>query len=290
VIHTDRRTPSALRERIEAKAAPGWYDIKAAADGSKATVRIYDEISLWGVSASTFVDEISALDVANLEVQINSPGGDVFDGLAIYNALRTHPAKVTTRVDGLAASAASLIAQAGDERVMLTSSQMMIHEAWGVAMGPAATMREFADLLDKQNDVLADLYARHGGQSAEHFKGLMSAETWMNADEAVEAGLADRVLDPSDKKSSARASVRGQRFAEHAESVLADVDALADRASEVMALRADKGKDLSPETAELMQRIDDGLAHLRAALEPAPPTPTPFTPLHAVLAIETLEN
>jgi enoyl-CoA hydratase/carnithine racemase len=159
-----------------------------------------------------------------------------------------------------------------------------------VAMGPAATMREFADLLDKQNDVLADLYARHGGQSAEHFKGLMSAETWMNADEAVEAGLADRVLDPSDKKSSARASVRGQRFAEHAESVLADVDALADRASEVMALRADKGKDLSPETAELMQRIDDGLAHLRAALEPAPPTPTPFTPLHAVLAIETLEN
>ena len=151
-----------LREKMRdrrPKAATGrWFDIRNAT-GPVATIRIYDEIGYWGVTADDLARELAAVTAPEIEVQINSPGGDVFDGLAIYNALRMHKAKVTTRVDGLAASAASVIVQAGDRRVMVKSAQMMIHEAWGLAIGPAAELREFADLLDMQNDVLAGIYA-----------------------------------------------------------------------------------------------------------------------------------
>lgn len=187
-----------MRNRIPQ--AKSWYQIKAQ-DG-RAVVRIYDEISLWGVTAEDFAADIAGLDATELEVQINSPGGDVFDGVAIYNALRTHDAQVTTRVDGLAASAASVIVQAGDRRVMVSGSQMMVHEAWGIAIGPASEMREFADLLDKQSDNLAAIYAARSGRPVDEIRGEMAEETWLTADEAVESGYADDVFEPAAKKAS----------------------------------------------------------------------------------------
>lgn len=188
-----------LRSRMMARRPRNtgrWYDIRNAT-GPVATVRIYDEIGYWGVTAADFVEEISAITAPEIEVQINSPGGDVFDGLAIYNALRLHKAKVTTRVDGLAASAASVIVQAGDRRIMVESAQLMIHEAWGVAIGPADEMREFADLLDQQNTVIAKIYASASGRDVDEFLALMEAETWLTDEAAVEAGLADEVLVPA---------------------------------------------------------------------------------------------
>lgn len=187
------------RMRFRIPQAKSWYQIKAQ-DG-RAVVRIYDEISLWGVTAEDFAADIAGLDVSDLEVQINSPGGDVFDGVAIYNALRTHDASVTTRVDGLAASAASVIVQAGDRRVMVSGSQMMVHEAWGIAIGPASEMREFADLLDKQSDNLAAIYAARSGRPVDEIRGEMAEETWLTADEAVESGYADDVFEPAAKAS-----------------------------------------------------------------------------------------
>lgn len=193
--------PKTLRDRVRARLpqAGRWYDIRALEDG-KAVVRIYEEISLWGVTADDFARDIAQISAGEIEVQINSPGGDVFDGLAIYNALRTHPAHVTTRVDGIAASAASVIVQAGDRRVMVESAQLMIHEAWGLAIGPARELREFADLLDKQNDVIAAIYAARSDRDTAHFRELMSTDTYLTDAEAVELGLADEVYVPPRKE------------------------------------------------------------------------------------------
>lgn len=167
------------------------------ADGDRAVVRIYEEIGYWGVSAEDFARALSGITANEIEVQINSPGGDVFDGIAIYNSLRTHPAKVTTRVDGIAASAASVIAQAGDHRVMVQAGQMMIHEAWGVAYGPADEVRDFADLLDQQNDIIAGIYAQRSGGDQDELRQLMAATTWLTDQGAVDLGLADEVFVPA---------------------------------------------------------------------------------------------
>jgi len=195
-----------IREIVNRQPRTGsWFDIRAADDA--ATVRIYDEIGYFGVSAQDLAERISKLDVPEITVHINSPGGDVFDGLAIFNALRTHPARIVTRVDGLAASIASAIAQAGDRRVMVSSSQMMIHEAWGICAGPASDMAEFARVLTQQNKVLAELYAERSGRKASYWVPLLAAETWLTAEETVAHGLADEVLMPARQNAKATPSV-----------------------------------------------------------------------------------
>jgi ATP-dependent protease ClpP protease subunit len=149
-----------------------------------------------GTSASTaqdLVHELAGLDVAQIDLRLNSPGGSVWDGAAIYHALRNHPAKVIATVDGLAASAASFIAMAGDEVVMESAGTLMIHDAFTVLAGNADDLRTEADLLDKLSDTIAGIYAEKSGRPLADFRALMKAETWFNADEAVAAGLADRV-------------------------------------------------------------------------------------------------
>lgn len=189
-----------MRRRVLARlpaTSRSWYEIKNTT-GTSAVVRIYEEIG-YPVGADQFVRDLEQIDADELEVQINSPGGDVWDGVAIFNALRAHPARVTTRVDGMAASIASVVAQAGDHRVMLSGAQMMIHEAWGLAMGPAVELRQFADLLDKQSDVIASIYAERSGGSEATFRRMMADETWMTAAETVAAGLADELRKPARK-------------------------------------------------------------------------------------------
>lgn len=175
-----------------------WFRIEAKAGTGTAKVLIYDEIGYWGVTASDLVAELDKLDVANIDLRLNSPGGDVFDGMAIYNALRNHPARVVATVDGLAASAASFIAMAADEVVMEKTGTMMIHDAISLAIGNAGDMRETADLLDKMSNTIADIYATKSGRDAAGYRDMMRAETWFNATEAVDAGLADRVAGADD--------------------------------------------------------------------------------------------
>lgn len=184
------------RERAPKITGRAWYEIKNQ-DGDTATVRIYDEIGYWGTTADQFASDLDAITAAEIEVQINSPGGEVFDGIAIYNVLRAHPAKITTRVDGIAASAASIIVQAGDHRVMLAAGQLMIHEAWGLCVGPADDMRAYADILEQQNGVLAGIYAARSGRPVDEMRALMTAETWLTDHGAVDAGLADEVIEPA---------------------------------------------------------------------------------------------
>lgn len=139
-----------------------WYDIKARANAAgqkSAEVFIYGDIgeSWWEdtTTAASFVGEITALDVDALTVRINSYGGSVSDGLAIYNALKRHKAHVTTAIDGVALSIASLIAMAGDDVEMAENAMMMIHAPWGGVMGNSAEMREYADVLDKMSAAMA---------------------------------------------------------------------------------------------------------------------------------------
>lgn len=172
------------------------YTIQNAA-GDEAVVRIYDEIWWLGVNALDLAADLDAISAPVIRVEINSPGGDVFDGIAIYNALRNHPAQIVTRVDGIAASIASVIAQAGDHRIMVGGSQMMIHNAWGMTVGDHGDHEDMAAVLSQQDAVIADIYATRSGRDADEFRSLMEAETWLTASAAVDAGLADEVYEPA---------------------------------------------------------------------------------------------
>jgi len=174
-----------------------WFRITDFTDGTPARLDIYDEIGWsWfdeGVTASTFNQKLQAITAPSIELHINSPGGDVFDGLAILNLLRATAKPIDVIVDGLAASAASFIAQAGDTVTMMPQSQMMIHDASGVCFGNAAEMTEMAELLDHMSQNIADVYAMRTGAPADDWRMAMKTETWYSADEAVAAGLADKV-------------------------------------------------------------------------------------------------
>jgi ATP-dependent protease ClpP protease subunit len=182
---------------------PAWFRIENAhVDEDNATdevtpVYIYDVIgdSWWedATPASEFIKQLSNIKTPRIELHLNSPGGDIFDGVAIYNALKAHPAKVTVIVDALAASAASFIAQAGDEVVMTKAATMMIHDGSAMAWGPASVMRDTADLLDKLSNTVAEIYSDRAGQTIEFWRNLMIEETWYNSHEAVAAGLADEI-------------------------------------------------------------------------------------------------
>jgi ATP-dependent protease ClpP protease subunit len=172
-----------------------WYRIENVTNG-EAEVLIYDEIGYWGVTAKDFVNELNALDVETIKLRINSPGGDVFAGVAILNAIRNHKATIHVVVDGLAASAASFIAMGGDTVTMARNSMMMIHEASSFAWGNAKDLRARADLLEKISADIASVYAGKASGTDDEWRAAMVAETWYSADEAVEAGLADSVQAP----------------------------------------------------------------------------------------------
>lgn len=174
-----------------------WYSIKAKA-GDSAEITIYDEIGFWGVTAQSFAKDLKALgnNLKQIDLRIHSPGGDVFDGIAIYNLLKNHPANKTVYIDGLAASMASVIAMAGNTIIMPENAMMMIHKPWGIQGGDADDMRKYADLLDKVEDTLIPAYAEKTGKSAEELAEMLSEETWLNGKECVEHGFADKLAEP----------------------------------------------------------------------------------------------
>lgn len=179
--------------RVKQNQDGDWYRLQAKAKDAPAALYIYDEIGYFGQTAKGLADDLRELDVEELDVHVNSPGGDIFDGLAIYQALKDHKANVTVRIDGLAASIASVIAMAGDKVVMAPKSSLMIHDGWTMAVGSAKDMRKTADLLDKQSDIIASVYADKTGQPAEFWREIMGDDAWYNAEEALAAGLIDEI-------------------------------------------------------------------------------------------------
>ena len=184
-----------------------WYKIVNKSD--KAEIWIYEEIGLdfWtggGVTAKNFQKELSAIKASQIDLHINSPGGAVFDGVAIYNLIMQHPANVTTYIDGIAASIASVIALAGDHVVMAENALYMMHNPSGMVMGTAADMRSLADVLDKIRGTMTGVYAAKSGRADDEISALLDAETWMTAAEAKEFGFVDEIADEMDLAACAK--------------------------------------------------------------------------------------
>ncbi|WP_419182055.1 MULTISPECIES: ClpP-like prohead protease/major capsid protein fusion protein [Providencia] len=187
-----------------------WFQMKATSETS-ADIYIYDEIGMWGISAKRFTEDLISLgNINHINLHIHSPGGEVFEGIAIYNQLKNHNANITVYIDGLAASMASVIAMVGDEVKMPKNAMMMIHKPWGVSWGDANDMRDYADLLDKVENVLIPAYMEKTGKTKEEIEAMLGEETWLTAEECVEHGFANTVIEPV----KAMASLSSKRIEE----------------------------------------------------------------------------
>jgi len=193
--------PKAYSWDAPAGALERWTPRAAEADA--ATISVYDVIGqdMWsgeGVTAKRVAGALRSIGKAPVTVNVNSPGGDMFEGLAIYNLLREHPAEVTVRVMGVAASAASIIAMAGDRIEMGLGSFLMIHNSWGLVVGNQQDMRDAADTFAEFDAAMADIYAARTGGKPEDIAAMMAAETWLRPETAIEKGFADATFDAPD--------------------------------------------------------------------------------------------
>ena len=195
-----------------------WWDIRAKANtagGSDVEIQIYGDIGFWGTDAEQFAAKLDEMAGAatSIVVAINSMGGDVFDAFTIYNALRRHAGKVTGRVDGVAASAASLILMACDTIEMPSNAMLMIHNPHTVAAGEAGDLRKLADLLDSTSDNMLAAYVERSGRTEQEVRAIMDAETWLTAAQAKEHGFCDAIADPIRIAAYAGAARLAARFA-----------------------------------------------------------------------------
>lgn len=207
----DIRCDSRLAAQFDVRpdALERWEPGVRAAAEAEASISIYDSIGEnWegtGITAKRIGGVLRSIGERDVQVNINSPGGDFFEGVAIYNQLRNHPAKVTVRVMGLAASAASVIAMAGDEILMGDGSWLMVHNAWAVAMGNRHDLRDSADWLEPFDVAMAEVYAKRTGITPAAAAALMDKETWIGASQAVKDGFATGLIERSDIHQDANA-------------------------------------------------------------------------------------
>lgn len=171
-----------------------WYSINNKANSNTASISIHDEIGLWGISAAQFLSDLKALGAVNkINLSIHSPGGNVLDGLAMYNALDAIPAAIHGKVEGIAASAASFVLMSADTIEMPEDSFLMIHNAMGGAIGDSKTLREMADIIDKLQESIVNIYQKRTGLDKKILAEMMANETWMTAKEARDLGFADEI-------------------------------------------------------------------------------------------------
>ena len=213
------RPCAGVSSQVQPRALDRWNaGVRAAADSeSDRSISVYDVIGYdyWtgdGVTAKRIAGALRSMGAGPVTVNVNSPGGDMFEGLAIYNLLREHDGEVTVKVLGLAASAASIIAMAGDKVQIARAGFLMIHNAWVMAAGNRHDLAEVADTLKPFDEAMAGIYAARTGQERKAMAKLMDAETWIGGEAAIEGGFADELL-PSDQveKGSGKASASAVR-------------------------------------------------------------------------------
>lgn len=216
-----------IRTRLAGPDKPWSIRNADGADGP-AEVRLYSEIGFFGINADQFAAELDEITAPEIVVAINSPGGDVFESVAIHNVLRQHPSKIITRADGWAASGASVVFQAGDRRIMVSGSTQMAHEAWGISIGPAEEMRKYAKVLDLATSTIAKIYSDRSGRPLGTIRNLLKEETWFTPEEAVAARFADEVLTPERPTPQSRLSADEQKIIADAERHLlqAEIEAI----------------------------------------------------------------
>lgn len=208
--------PQGLQWEISPRALERWTPDLMAADKADNTISILDPIGQdpWtgeGVTAKRISAALRSIGDKDVVVNLNSPGGDLFEGMAIYNLLRDHKGEVTVRVLGVAASAASIIAMAGDEILIARAGFIMIHDTWVITLGNRHDLREIADTLEPFDAAMADIYAARTGLEAKKIGKMMDAETWIGGAAAVEDGFADALLPADEVKKDANA--KGERVA-----------------------------------------------------------------------------
>jgi len=173
---------------------PDWFKVQAISD-DETEIMIYDVIGWPFISADNFVRALAEITAKTVTVRINSPGGDVFDGMAIFNALKTYNGKVVTRIEGIAASMASVIALAGKEVQAYANTMYMIHEPYAFTAGNQYSLRELADILEKMSGQMIDIYSSNASPGKREIAQMMKDEAWLTAKEAKEKGFIDTVLD-----------------------------------------------------------------------------------------------
>ena len=241
----------------EAAPTRSWYRIQAKTESDQPTsieVLIYDEIGLWGISAARFIDELKAMDDgrAQITIAINSPGGDVFDGFAIHNALLRLGERCTVRIDGLAASAASVIACGGHQVVMAANAMLMIHNPWTFTYGTAQDLRKTADMMDKARDGILAAYRRKAPAIEDAaLIQMLDDETWLNADEALALGLVDLIGEAVALQACRGSTNVLARFKHPPDALLAGSTDIAPAPASEPAAATDPSPDPTPDTARL---------------------------------------
>ena len=228
--------------------------------GKEAEVLLYDDIGgFFGITASSFIKDIKALgDVSTINLRINSNGGNVFDGVAMYNYLKSHKAHVAVHVDGIAASIASIIAMAGDEVHMADNAWMMIHDPWVVTGGTSGELRKAADTMDGIRESLLDTYMVRANIDREEVSQMMTAETWLNATDAAAFGFIDSVSE----NLAIAASVHKDWFKNAPQSLIAEPPAPAVDVAEI----AKQIRDAQPKHAQskaALQRMESTIRRWR---------------------------
>jgi ATP-dependent Clp protease, protease subunit len=216
----DARHPSRL-----APVALERWNAGLVATESDNTISILDPIGpdMWtgeGVTAKRISAALRSIGARDVIVNMNSPGGDFFEGVSIYNLLREHPHNVTVRVLGVAASAASVIAMAGDEIQVAKAGSLMIHNTMMIAFGNRNALREVAAIMEKFDGVMAELYADRTGLAPDEIEAMLDAETWMTGQEAVDQGFADALLPADQVKEKKRADVANAAALQRIEAAL----------------------------------------------------------------------
>jgi ATP-dependent Clp protease protease subunit len=187
--------PSGQKQRLFARSTGAGFDVRAA--GNATVIEFYDEVGAYGISAKAFSEKLKTA-TGNVVLKINSPGGDVFDGVTIHNDIIAHRGKVRVEITGLAASAASIIAMAGDEIAIAENAFVMIHDSWGLTIGNRHDHSETEDLLAQIDQALAATYAARTGLSVADCAGMMDDETWLAGADAKAKGFADEILGSAD--------------------------------------------------------------------------------------------
>lgn len=244
-----------------------WFSFSAAAeqDVSSTDIHIFDYIGSWEVSARSFIEQLKAVDTEHIALHINSPGGSVFDGVAIQNSLKHHKATVTVYIDGLAASIASIIALAGDEIKIADNAYVMIHNPSAIVWGEAKDMLKEAEVLNKLADGLAGDYARKMGISQEEARALMDEETWYLGQEAVAAGFADATFEGSQATASFNLDRVSAKAPKEAVARFARRDCPQNHKEEQKNMKEDKQKK---EQAKGAETVDQEVAEVETPEQP----------------------
>lgn len=266
--------------------ASKWYAFKSSDQDGEVELSIYDEIGAFGVGAKQFISELKEYKDQHIHLRINSPGGEIVEGSAIYNALTRHEGGLTVHIDALAASMASVIAMSGNPVYMADNALLMIHNPWTLAAGEAKDLRKQADLLDTMKSNLIRAYQKKSGMEEKAIAKLMDEETWLDAVEAVALGFVDAIEDGIPAAASAK-EMRA-RFDTFAKAKMQDT--VISEAAEVSAPAAEPVVEETPVAAEAVESVTDAPVVEETKTEEAPAAEAPQAAVTADTLVAKLSD